>query len=683
MKTFPITAEMRWYCGIDSDDPAYAGWAMLQRDLRLAFQTPVRLARAPEQAEIVIDYSDTAQTAIPEQFTFTYKENQLCITAADSLGLIYGMLHLSRAALGVAPFWFWTDRPPRPREKAALPAVDFVSPEPAFRYRGWFVNDECLLTSWKEQADDYTVWSMVFECLLRCGGNMIIPGTFGINHTLAEWAAEIGLWITHHHCEPLNAPFFKKVYPGVTPILSEQEEAFCAIWRETVRKNRDQKTVWTLGLRGQGDYPYWDDDPSCDTPQKRGAIVTRAVSLQYDIVRQECGEVPCCAYIYGELTELYHKGYLQFPAGVIKVWSDNGYGKMVARRTNAGEAVRQVSLPRSDDPGPHGVYYHVTFHDSKAANHLTMLPNSAGFVADELAAAKKAGADHYLLVNCGNIRPHAYFLDLIRQFWNQGAVDPDTQRIEFVNQTWGDEGRALAPLLEEFSLKPAVIDEKSGEKAGDQFYFAQSRLIMSRWINGAQSNEPEAGLSWITGEAPFDQQTQWFERICRKTAARWEAFEEKSLAAARTLSPGARQRAHDLLGAQITIHAGGARAMALICQGLRHDREKRHAHAYLCLSRAIEQLNRISAALKKSEHDHWQGFYNGDNQTNVAATRYWADAVRRWIRACHDGPRLNRWNGAFGLLADVDDGWRLSNRLVEDTSMTHYLEKTIGHEIKW
>lgn len=47
----------------------------------------------------------------PEQFSIDLQSSEsMIIRAADDLGAIYALLHLSRTALGVTPFWFWNDQ---------------------------------------------------------------------------------------------------------------------------------------------------------------------------------------------------------------------------------------------------------------------------------------------------------------------------------------------------------------------------------------------------------------------------------------------------------------------------------------------------------------------------------------------------------------------------------------------
>ena len=51
-----------------------------------------------------------AHDAASEVFTIDRNEDNLTITSASSLGLIYGIYHVSREFLGVQNFWFWNEQ---------------------------------------------------------------------------------------------------------------------------------------------------------------------------------------------------------------------------------------------------------------------------------------------------------------------------------------------------------------------------------------------------------------------------------------------------------------------------------------------------------------------------------------------------------------------------------------------
>ncbi|WP_281730512.1 glycosyl hydrolase 115 family protein [Metabacillus endolithicus] len=175
------------------------------------------------------------------------------------------------------------------------------------------------------------------------------------------------------------------------------------------------------------------DDPTFDTDEKRGALISKIMSDQYELIAQYQKDPICCVNLYGEITELYKKGLLELPPGVIKIWIDSGYGKMVSRR-QGNLNPRIPSIPEQHDLGPHGIYYHVTFYDLQASNHLTMLPNTTAFVNSELGEAFDSQMCEFLIVNCGNIRPHIYFLDFVSRMWNKDRVDRGAFLDEFATR---------------------------------------------------------------------------------------------------------------------------------------------------------------------------------------------------------------------------------------------------------
>ena len=86
----------------------------------------------------------------PECFCLQVHEDRLMLTAADALGFVYGLFEISRRFLGVQPFWFWNDQKFIQTDGVTVPQNFTYESKPArVRYRGWFVNDETLISHWK------------------------------------------------------------------------------------------------------------------------------------------------------------------------------------------------------------------------------------------------------------------------------------------------------------------------------------------------------------------------------------------------------------------------------------------------------------------------------------------------------------------------------------------------------
>ncbi len=148
----------------------------------------------------------------PESFSIAVYGKTVVLSGADMRGAIYSIYQFSEDYLGVAPMYFWTDgRPPR-RSRIQIPAtLNRSFGPPVFRYRGFFINDEDLLTGWApgEKKDgtgiSLAAWDKVYETILRLKGNMVVPGTWIFPDDAQIWAAgERGLIVTQHHAIPLG-----------------------------------------------------------------------------------------------------------------------------------------------------------------------------------------------------------------------------------------------------------------------------------------------------------------------------------------------------------------------------------------------------------------------------------------------------------------------------------------------
>ena len=68
-------------------------------------------------------------------------KNALVICGSDQRGTIYGIYDLSEE-IGVSPWHFWTDTPPKHHDELFVRGGKFVQGPPAVKYRGIFLNDE-------------------------------------------------------------------------------------------------------------------------------------------------------------------------------------------------------------------------------------------------------------------------------------------------------------------------------------------------------------------------------------------------------------------------------------------------------------------------------------------------------------------------------------------------------------
>ena len=181
---------------------------VLQRDMRDCLRSggpenTIRLSICPSLA--------------PETYQAEASPSEITLRCGDDLGAAYALLSVSERFLNVKPLGWWMGLVPEKQETAAVPCRRWESPAYRVRFRGWFVNDEVLFSGWhSEENARAEVWERVFETILRCGGNMVIPGTDrGFDGAvLNEMALERGLWLTQHHTELLGAKMFARGPPG-------------------------------------------------------------------------------------------------------------------------------------------------------------------------------------------------------------------------------------------------------------------------------------------------------------------------------------------------------------------------------------------------------------------------------------------------------------------------------------
>src|ERR1017187_6073790 len=137
------------------------------------------------------------------------------LTGSDLRGAIYAVYEFSHRHLGVDPFYWWTDNAPPRRARVVVPAAKLQDGPPAFRYRGWFINDEDLLTGWKPGTKDgagisLEVWDRIYEASLRLKGNMMTPGTFLFpDEPQVKAARDRGIVITQHHIEVVGTNTYR------------------------------------------------------------------------------------------------------------------------------------------------------------------------------------------------------------------------------------------------------------------------------------------------------------------------------------------------------------------------------------------------------------------------------------------------------------------------------------------
>ena len=282
----------------------------LAEDFQYVLQSTLQRTANPQAADICM-INDWPLTQA-EAYHIDITDKKIQVRYSDTLSAVYAIYRISCDILGFDPFWFWKQVFPAKQKQIQVPSQTLKSTKATFKYRGWFLNDEDLLTLWNNDGGrrklDYPhyqfvtspfVMRRVNEAALRNGCNMIIPGSFvnvmnPAEAKLVSYAVEHGLYVTQHHIEPLGVTSFsfedywenkgqKRDFRYATDPDAAREtwQAYAQKWWDIA----GEQTIWQLGLRGKGDRPIWDYDPSVSKDQA-GKYISQAMNDQWQIVKQ-------------------------------------------------------------------------------------------------------------------------------------------------------------------------------------------------------------------------------------------------------------------------------------------------------------------------------------------------------------------------------------------------------------
>lgn len=338
-----------------------------------------------------------------ESYMIKAEGNVLTFEGADELGLIYALYTFSEEVLGVDPWYFWNDFMPEKKSEIDIPEnFSLCGEEPDFKYRGFFINNEDMLTgSFRDPLGENLLSSYHFdkicELILRLHGNTIAPGTrIYPDETARDIASERGLYVNDHHVTPLGLNVY--AWPKDLPFsYVTHPEILEEMWQKCIDAQKHRKMLWTVSFRGKGDGPFWDVDPAAPKDDaSRGDIISRAVAKQVELIRKVQPDSDIIFNMYHEQAELYKKGFLKIPQGVIKVWPNDGAGTL----SDNGHA-------KDGD----GVYYHIT-----ACRNRTCEAVSPETCYRELGRVRKSGCDGCVIINVGNIRPFPVSISTVMDF---------------------------------------------------------------------------------------------------------------------------------------------------------------------------------------------------------------------------------------------------------------------------
>lgn len=365
-------------------------------------------------------------------------DRALVIAGSDKRGTIYGLYELSEQ-LGVSPWYWWADVPPRRRTEAWIRAGRYASGEPVVRYRGIFLNNEApCLTGWAQAKFgglNSRFYTRVFELLLRLRANYLWPAMWSNafneddpdNPRLAD---EYGIVMGTSHHEPMMRAHKEWTtrrdhYGNGKWNYATNAEALQRFFREGIARNRDYENLVTIGLRGDGDEGM-DSTGNIDSDM---ALLERIFADQRRILGEELNtdpaKVPQLWALFTEVQKFYEHG-LRPPDDVTLLWTDDNTGNL--RRLPTAEE-RQRS-------GGAGIYYHFDMHGGPYAYqwiNTCPLPK----IAEQMNLAYEYGATRIWIVNVGDLKPLELPIEFfLRLAWNPAALPKD--KIADYTRRWAE-----------------------------------------------------------------------------------------------------------------------------------------------------------------------------------------------------------------------------------------------------
>ena len=453
----------------------------------------------------------------------------LVVAGSDARGAAYGLMDLSRDALGVSPWHWMCDVPVRHRDNPAVTVSGSPSREPSVRYRGIFINDEDIgLRLWaglKDPAGDIgpATYEHVCELLLRLKANHLLPAMHNCTSPFYSFpdnpkvAAKYGIVVGTSHCEPLlfnNASEWHTDIDGEWNYEDNRDGVLRAL-DSRVSQAAAYENIYTVGMRGIHDHPMEADGEKKKAEITEQVIADQRIILEKHLGRPAC-EIPQAFTPYKEVLTTYDYG-MKLPDDVTIVWPDDNFGHM-----------KRVSSPLEQRrSGRSGVYYHVSFLGLPAP-HLWFSTTSTTLMYEELMKAYRATADRIWIVNCGDIKccelQTDFFLNLA---FDVDAFDYDkaaSYPVDFLCAIAGEQCRSdleasMGAALElAASRRPdqmgwewAMTDKRYREKAVDTDFSLANYDELSRRI--ADYDAAEEAADRVMAGVPDDAKAAMFELL--------------------------------------------------------------------------------------------------------------------------------------------------------------------------
>jgi hypothetical protein len=448
-------------------------------------------------------------------------ERALVIAGSDKRGTIYGIYELSEQ-LGVSPWYWWADVPPKKRAAAYVLPGRFTSGEPVVKYRGIFINDErpCLTEWTKEKFGGLNskFYTKVYELLLRMRANYLWPAMWDnafneddpLNPKLAD---EYGIVMGTSHHEPLDRSQKEwthnhQKYGNAEWNYVTNKEGLTQFWTDGLRRNGKYENILTMGMRGDGDMAMPDAGGMEANKKLLEQIITDQRSLIAQHLNPDPTKVPQIWALFSEVQRYYDAG-LRVPDDITVLFADSNVGDL--RRLPTAEELRQRS-------GGFGIYYHIDMHGGPFA-YQWINTNPFWKISEQMTLAAEYGATRLWIVNVGDLKPLELPIEFfLRMAWNPAALNKD--KVADYTRRWAERefgpehATEIADVVSRFTKydgwrKPEVITPETFS----QLHYYEADRVEAAWLDVVAKAEK------LYAALPAEQRDAFFQLVLHPAKA--------------------------------------------------------------------------------------------------------------------------------------------------------------------
>ncbi len=332
---------------------------------------------------------------------------------------------------------------------------------------------------------------------------------------------------------------------------------------------------------------------------------------------------------------------------------------------------------------------------------MTMLPNSPEFVVKELLDVFDKKADDFWIVNCSNIKPHAYYLDLIAGIWRDdnekageliSAVESGSEAVDAkIRELVVDfrDNYCAKYFGKEYAIKVAKMYElwpdycpsygvNYDDHAGEQFTNHGARVLATAFVtnfykkNPAQTPAADEWL-WFSGKKTLKEQLDDYSKIIEPAAAAYKEYLDKCRDTAGQLPKKISRIMEDILIWQVEYHYYSYLGALHTCRALQAclveinaPEETAENEVIDCISQEQDKEGSpdflagfyeagLAAKAFKSGYEQmrghergvFEGFFDNDCEADIRQSYYVSKALMSFMRFHGDGPHFYKWQRMY------------------------------------